>query len=65
MPLTQQVSVYEAKRTGPVAGSYQNCGCFPSPSLHYMETQDMREASAQPGNPEILGGVGTTPSILL
>jgi hypothetical protein len=27
-----------------------------------MKTQDMREASAQPGNPKILGGVGTTPS---
>jgi hypothetical protein len=25
----------------------------------------MGEASAQPGNPEILGGVGTIPSILL
>jgi hypothetical protein len=41
--------------TGPMAGSYQNCGCFPSSSLYYMETQDMGEASAQPRNPEILG----------
>jgi hypothetical protein len=30
-----------------------------------MKTQDMGEASAQPENSEILGDVGTTPSILL